>query len=369
MIVEAQKKQLGTILDSLCEELDISQSDYEDAKSKYDAVGDWLAKPESELAKYKPEIYPQGSIGLGTAIKPLGKDEFDVDLVCELQISRESHQTDVKNIVGRRLAQNEKYKKMLKEKNRCWRLNYAGKFHMDILPAIPDIQKGNSCLLVPDREMREWKASNPKGYVKWFESRMMIIFNELLEARAEVEDLPDNHSIKTPLQRAVQILKRHRDIAFKKDKDNAPLSIVITTLAAKAYNNEEDLFEALTNIINGIPKQIDYRDSYPVVLNPTNREENFAEKWLEYPNSYIEFKKWLKKIESDLDFILKQRNMKAINESISPVFGEKLAEKGMLRYAEKIDRQRRKGTLKMSKNSGILGITGITLSKNTFYGE
>jgi hypothetical protein len=363
-----RKKQLGTILETICEELDVTPSQYDDAKRKYTAVGDWLSKPDSELYNYDPEIYPQGSIRLGTAVKPLEKDEFDVDLVCVLNISSDSDQGDIKRIVGHRMAQNEKYKQILQEKNRCWRLDYAGQFHLDILPAIPDIDKGNCCIFIPDRELKEWKPSNPKGYAKWFESRMFIVKRAMLEARAEVEDLPDNDFIRTPLQRSVQILKRHRDIAFKDDKENAPVSIIITTLAAKAYNNESDLYEGLTNIINGMPDQVDIIKGLPAVLNPTNPEENFADKWMKHSERFWEFRRWLQQIQSDLTKILDVRDMRRIQEGLVPMFGKRVIEKGMVGYAEKIEQQRKAGSLKMSIGTGLLGSTGIAVRKNTFYG-
>ena len=362
-----RKKQLGVILETICEELDITPSQYDDAKKKYTSLSDWLSKPDSELYKYNPEIYPQGSIILGTAVKPLVGDEFDVDLVCELNISKDSNQSAVKRIVGRRLLQNEKYKSILHEKNRCWRLEFAGQFHMDILPAIPDIYKANGCILVPDRELKEWSPSNPKGYAKWFESRMSVIKRAMLEARA-AEDLPNNDYIRTPLQRSVQILKRHRDVVFNDNKENAPVSIILTTLAAKAYNNESDLYEALTNIINRMPEQVDIISGFPAVLNPTNPDENFADKWMKYPERFREFGKWLRKIQEHLSKTLEVPDMKRVKEGLLPIFGEKLVEKGMLRYAGKVEQQRKTGNLKMAVGTGLIGSTGIGVRKNTFYG-
>ena len=38
---------------------------------------------DSELSNYRPDIFLQGSIKLGTAIKPLTNDgNYDVDIVC-----------------------------------------------------------------------------------------------------------------------------------------------------------------------------------------------------------------------------------------------------------------------------------------------
>ena len=59
---------------------------------------------------------------------------------------------------------------------------------------------------------------------------------------SSVDDVPDA-LIRTPLQRAIQILKRHRDMRFLEHKceEYKPISIIITTLAASAYQNETDV--------------------------------------------------------------------------------------------------------------------------------
>ena len=52
--------------------------------------------------------------------------------------------------VHERIAANEIYREMLEKLKRCLRLNYAGSFHLDILPACPNDRIGN-CLLYTSR--------------------------------------------------------------------------------------------------------------------------------------------------------------------------------------------------------------------------
>jgi len=365
-----EKKHISDILETLCEQLDISESQYENAKEKYNAVGKWLGESNSILQSYNPQIYPQGSFKLGTVVKPLERDEFDVDLVCELFISKNAGQKQVNDLVGYWLRQNSKYEKILEPLKRGWRLNYSGNFHLDILPAIPDIQRKNGCILVPDRKLQAWKESNPIGYAKWFDERMLMRLLEM-HAKAEIEQIPDDkNNFKTPLQRSVQILKRYRDVHFTKDKESAPISIVITTLAAMAYNNEDLLYDALTNIIYKIPYQIDYDGENPIVPNPTNKEENFAEKWLDNPELYGIFIKWLNDLRAKLLIVIKEaRGMEKITEILSEAFGYKIMKSTMSAYAEKVDEKRMSGLLKASSNFAMLGNTGLKIRRNTFFGN
>ncbi len=183
----------------------------------------WLGKDDSPLALYHPEIYPQGSFNIGTVIKPIThEDEYDIDLVCQLDISRD--------MVSQHLLKK-----------------------MDILPAIPDdynwpMQLGvpydfaRHAICITDKEKwhidPDWPRSYPKGYAGWFRQRMIVIYDVQKRSLAErmkasIDEVPD-YQVKTPLQRAIQILKRHRDIMFMDDSEHIPISIIITTLAAQA---------------------------------------------------------------------------------------------------------------------------------------
>ena len=368
-MITAEKQQLGKLFEAMAEELDIPDSKYEDAKKKYDAVGEWLGQPDSNLSVFMPKIFTQGSIRLGTCVRPLGQDEYDIDLVCKLIIDSNINQKDVYNLVGRRLQKNGHYESILEPKNRCWRLNYAGDFHMDIIPAIPDDGRNDTSLLIPDKELEEWQCTNPEGYINWFIKQMEMRRDILLKsARAEVEDIPD-YKIKTPLQRSIQILKRHRDIIFKDDLADKPISIIITTLAAKVYNNEADIFEALTNIIHGMLYQFDEVDGEIAVLNPTNEEENFADKWRKHPERKEKFLFWLTELNTYLLDLLKLRGSPLIKKSLTDVFEEKTVDGAFKRLAEKNEALRDEGLLKMDTKTGVLGAAGVPLKKSTFYGD
>jgi len=304
---------LSKSLEQFAEDLDISESKYLEAEKRYKGVGDWLEKDDSPLYQYAPEIYPQGSISLGTVIKPItNKDEYDVDLVCFLAKLREeaTSQVELKKMVGDRLKASDIYIKLLdKEGNRCWTLNYANEFHMDILPAISDdVLRAQGGLLadavlitdaqkIANRDV-EWPKSNPKGYVKWFKSRHEATFvavrNSLAQIeKANVNEIPE-YRVKTPLQRAVQILKRHRDIYCARKRSTCkPISIIITTLAASLYRGQNNIYTAIYDILLGINESTIKKAGVFYIPNPANPNENFAEKWNSDPSWPKEFFEWL----------------------------------------------------------------------------
>jgi len=172
------------------------------------------------------------------------------------------------------------------------------------------------------------------------------------------------------LQRAVQILKRHRDIMFEKDPDDKPISMIITTLAAHAYNNEADLYDSLDSIIKCMPNYILTQNGSPWIPNPVNPDENFADKWEENPKKELNFRKWLVQVEVDLISALNKMGIHKVADRLKPAFGDRAVNEAMKRMGDDFRSKRESDLLKMSAGTGILGETGSTpVKKHTFYGK
>lgn len=320
-------------LEALADELEVSEARYAEAEKSYKSLGDWLGRDASSLRQYKPVVYVQGSFRLATVIKPLTDDEdYDVDSVCELQLlaNNQLSQKQLKEMVGTevelyRRAQN--MAKPLREGRRCWVLNYAdgAQFHMDIVPALPNAVEHrrlleahgysanytSTAVVITDNEHEhyhyvstDWPRSNPKGYALWFRGQMASIFEErrrtLAESiRASVEEIPD-YRVRTPLQSAIMILKRHRDIMFAKNMDIRPISIILTTLAAHSYKGEATIAEALFVILTKMDSFIGQNgQGHALIQNPTDPLENFADKWAKHPERQQAFYDWLKQARHD----------------------------------------------------------------------
>lgn len=101
------------------------------------------------------------------------------------------------------------------------------------------------------------------------------------------------------MQRAVQILKRHRDTMFKENPDSKPISVIITTLSATYYNGSGS----------------------DVVLNPVNPEENFADRWSMPDYKHLELKKnfhlWVDQVVRDFEYLYSSDNIEIIAESVT----------------------------------------------------
>lgn len=336
-------KAASQILEEVVASLDIPPSAYEKAQQRYHDVGEWFNRPESASAAHDPHIYPQGSFRLGTVIRPLNEEAgYDLDMGCRLRrgVTKSSHtQKELKNIVGDDLEEYRIARQIendLEEMHRCWRLPYKDKlsFHIDAVPSIPeDIQRrqmlkeamtrsgvdsfladsvaNHAGAITDDRDPNyevlslDWRISNSEGFARWFESRMKLA-TRLMEKRAadarvaQIDQLPAREW-KSPLQQIVQILKRHRDVMYKDDTESQPISVILTTLAARSYKGEVELSEGLERVLSDMGNHVS--PSRPRVPNPVNPSEDFADKWyaLKYRHLNLEenFLVWLEQARAD----------------------------------------------------------------------
>lgn len=350
-----------TILQSIIELIELPESAYEKAQTRYQSIGEWLSRDSSSIKEYSPHVFSQGSFRLGTAIRPLDKnEEYDLDLTCKLRegINKTTHsQKDTKKLLGEELKAyrvKNGIKKEVEAKHRCWRMEYQDElsFHMDIVPCIPadkyfidnsieilakhdfsetlaENVSNESVNITDDRHPSypdisyDWHISNPEGYAKWFESKMHQgeYFDFALKS-AKIESIP-TFKEKSILQRVVQILKRHRDFWSKDNPDSKPISIILTTLAARAYNGENDIVLALENILTNMNKFI-YQNR-PRIPNPVDPAEDFADRWYRPDSLHLKleenFNGWLLQAQTDFKHLTSTLDVKFLCEQIEDKFG------------------------------------------------
>lgn len=318
------------LLEAVVDHIDIPKSYYEKAAARHRSLYEWLIREDSTVACFEPDVRPQGSFRYGTVIRPIfADDEYDLDNVCLLRGLGKAtlSQKQLKDLYGGEIKGYAKANSMnapVTEHNRCWRLNYADevKFHLDTLPCVSaestvvesirqfgvEDDLARRAVAITDKKhprykeiCSDWRTSNPRGFAVWFEmqaARGRGLLTEADQLRASVEDVPP-YEWKTTLQRSIQILKRHRDVMFRGNRELAPISMIITNLAARAYRGESDLFVALQNIVQEMPSYIS--PTSPRVPNPTHPAEDYADKWSRDPRLEKSFYEWHMAVSADLD--------------------------------------------------------------------
>jgi Second Messenger Oligonucleotide or Dinucleotide Synthetase domain len=386
-------EQLIGLIENACVMLELSPTQEEAAKRRYEGVGEWLAASDDPLLA-SVSIRLQGSVAIRTTVKPIGTNEHDVDLIAHVaDLDATLSPAELKARIGARLRDNGRYSPLLEEMPRCWRMNYANEFHMDITPSIPNPTCGMGGELVPDKTLKTWKPSNSQGYRAKFDRRAELLpryrVNDILATDsvrkdADIEPYPDNSGFKGILRRIVQIAKRHRDIHFiDEDPCLAPLSIIITTLASRAYEYCVRNFvhgsemELLCDVFRRMPDMMESSvvdgKVHWAIWNQTTAGENFAEKWNKDPRRAVAFHSWHTQALSDLEKLKAAEGLDEIRRLLGGVFGNAPAAKALDALTDGVTAARAVNRLSVTRSAGLVAGAAATAATpvraNTFFGR
>jgi hypothetical protein len=378
-MLDTPSEVVGDLLEGAITELDIPEPLRLAAVHEYQHVGSWLAGHADGHAGW--HVYPQGSFLLGTVVRPAGGDEYDVDTVCRREIAKEAiTKAELKAEVGAVLEQYVRARaadpggpQSCDPRKRCWTLSYLDTFHLDVLPAIPCRDRSQSGINITDRDLHEWQYSDPQAYGRWFKQQMHAEFVAKRARLAEATHTPPEaipeESVKTTLQRVVQVLKVHRNEFFADDLDERPASIIVTTLAAHAYRGEQDLYQAVLDAAQRMPDHIEWDGEQWLVPNPVEPRENFADKWTAEPQGAQRFFEWLVQLGDDLRDAEGLRGIDKVAARLSESFGATPVEKAVGRLGDRYRRTRESGRLSLATGTGVLSTAGtLPVKPHSFYG-
>ena len=383
-----RRAEIYSILDQVCRDLEPTETQLDRLRSAYESVGDWIAGSADPLLS-STKVYLHGSVATGTTIRPIGRMEFDGDVVCLLKaVSRTVGPGKVKAALGQRLREHGFYAGILEEKKRCWRLDYAGDFHLDVSPTIANELCFQGGELVPDKALADWHPTNPSGFRDLFRRRAALkprlLGRSFANARdGSAEPFPSSVTLGAILHRIVQLLKRHRDEYFLHVKEEiAPISVIITTLAMRAYEQcvasqvFVDELDVVIETIRLMPYfieriEVDRRLHY-AIWNETTRGENFAERWNSEPNRAQAFFRWHATAFADFEALRDAVGMDVVRRQLTAALGDRIANRVMDRRIDAISQARRAGGLYAAPAIGLTTApaAGATpVRPNDFFGD
>ena len=375
LITTDEQTQLEDTLAKMAEAAELDQTRWNRLKTAYEAISNWLSADPDFFGEVGLEIYPQGSVAIGTTTKPFGKTEFDLDVIIHIKLLSSNYAPEtIFNEVVRRLNENETYKKMSEPKSRCVRLNYQGDFHLDVVPGCMVLIYNHELIDIPDKKNNVWLRSCPKGYQKWFLDIANKIETTMLEKAFSANKIEiEEYAKKKPLQRAVQLIKMRRNIYFNENPKNAPTSIILTTLAAHFYDGQSSISEAFEHIVSKIKDHVEVHYPYtPFELpNPANPDENLADVWQEKPELYNYFISFIKDLLLEWQMLKESHGIEEEAELMKGMFGEDPYIKAMEEKALTMNQKRGNG-LSILPTGVIVGHEvekSIPVKPNTFYGD
>lgn len=241
--------------DFLRDEVNLNQTRLDRLQTSVGAVNTYL---KEHLPGYQ-KMEPQGSYALQTLIKPVDdNDEYDADIQVVMNPNPSRRPKDYLDAVYDTLRKNETYADKLRRKTRCITIDYAGDFHLDVVPRVTFDGKHHVCNSTTDR----FEETDGTGYRDWFNEKNRITGGNL--------------------KRVVRLLKYLRD-----HKNNYTVkSILLTTLAGNAiYESDEGtegvstVADTLVTVLSRIDDYLRQHPNMPQIKNPVLPTEAFNRHW------------------------------------------------------------------------------------------
>ena len=284
----------------------------------------------------------QGSYALGTLIKPVDdNDEYDADIQIVMNPNPHWRPKDYVNEAYRTLRENKNYADKLRLKTRCVTVDYAGDFHLDVVPRVTINGQHYICNRNDDR----FEETDGTGYREWFNEKNRITGGNL--------------------KRVVRLLKYLRD-----HKNSYTVkSIMLTTLAGYVIYPEDEGTEAVSTVSDTLVTVLTRMDALlqkhptlPIVKNPVLPSENFNRHWTQ--NQYANFRN---RVNSQARTVGKAKSEESSEKAINiwrELFGEKFAKSssGSGGNGRSATGNSRLGTTSRSAASGAAG-SGIPVAR------
>ena len=197
------------------------------------------------------KVERQGSYALRTIIKPVNGHEYDADLLLFMEFDGSKSPREYIDAVYRCLKDSNVYIDKIRRKTRCVVVDYAGDFHLDIVPCVAYGTNQYICNRLTDK----FEITDGTGFRDWFNEK--------------------NRVTNRNLKRVTRLMKYLRDY---KQTFTAP-SILLTTLLGNAvYDWEDDSnFKTVPDTLVTVSRRInDFLQAWPTmptIANPVLPEE------------------------------------------------------------------------------------------------
>ena len=245
----------------------------------------------------------QGSFALRTIIRPTRGREYDLDMLVFMESVRSKTSKDYIEEVHRAMTANKTYADKVKMRKRCVEVDYAGEFHMDVVPCV----KKSDGLYICNRQTGKFEVTDGTGFREWFNRKSKVTHGNL--------------------KRVARLLKYLRD---HKRTFTAP-SVLLTTLIGNAVRNNDDgshfktLPDALKTIMNRVNGFLQANRNMPRISNPALPREYFSRDWNpdQYRNFRNTFNSYNRRISAAFDESNHARSLTAWRNLFGDDFGKR----------------------------------------------
>ena len=365
--------------------IQLSQTDYDRAVDRYRAIRNWIERDDSPLKDDVKLFYPQGSMAVGATIaSKLGTDEFDIDVVAQLDLLENEPPKQALNLLYQAIRgePGSRYHRMTKRKTRCITVQYEDGMHVDVTPAVRLLDTPERESVIFHQRPEEphdsgyTRVANPYGFAEWFNDKTQPddAFADVFEARArkylqvfaraDSDPIPPQEppSRKSKAVIALQLLKRWRNVQYDARPGRRPPSIMIAKLVADAANHTDRLSEELLHqsrhMLSVFHQQVDSSGRLLPISNPVCRRDILTDRWPESKQDQGLFIHDLDVLVENVERLVSGCDMEEMQRLMVELFGEKPAVDAFWAFNKRIGDDVRSGRSRHQPDLGGLVIPG-----------
>lgn len=241
--------------------VNLSDSRIDDLDGHVSAVRTFLSTGSDDIASNFKDLVPQGSYAQRTIINPVGiNDEFDADVLLDMEEVEGWAAEDYVQGLYEKFRASSTYRDKVNRRTRCVVVDYAGDFHMDVVPFLTRHEQR----YITNRNKNLYELTNPEGFTEWLDGQ-----NRLASGR---------------LVKVIRLLKFVRDLKNTFDAKSVILTILLGGRISDASlmadpHHYEDLPTAFVNLLEDLSAYLLDNETMPSIDDPSCPSENFNHRW------------------------------------------------------------------------------------------
>ena len=386
---------LDRILADIAIRIQLSQTAYEKAVQRYEAIADWLDRDGSPLQGRVELFYPQGSMAIGATIASrVTNDDYDLDMVLQAWCGGLTPKNVLDLLFQAINGQaGSRYYGMARRRTRCVTIEYAD-MHIDVTPAErqPSTPERESAIFhhKQPQGVGQRFIANPYGFAEWFKRKTPDDgFGEqyatlaraheaaLLVEAAEADPVPPPEPAfrKSLAVVALQLLKRWRNVQYQDRSGRKPPSIVMSKLVADAAGQTNTLSKEVLHQAKSMLAFFERSHSVGQrirVANPVCASDVLTDRWPGTFGDQTRFVNDLRQLVRRLEQ-LADCDLGEMKEIMVELFGEGPTAKVIDEFVKRFGREIKRGKSRHERNSGRVVLpgaaaAGVSTPKRQFYG-
>ncbi len=248
----------------LRDEVNLNQARLDRLQGSVDAIETFLVNHPT-FADSFPDLIPAGSWAQRAIIRPVTKDhEFDADVLLSMTEQEDWQPKDYIEQLWTAFRSSSTYHDLAHRKTRCVRIDYAGDFHIDVVPYLERWGAQYITNRYEPEDMGRFELSNPEAFTAWVDER---------------QRLSGRHFIKV-----VRLMKYLRDF---KGTFSCKSIILLTLLGDRITESDialapECYADVPTTLVTLIGKLAEWLpEALPDVYDPGGTGDNFSARYAE----------------------------------------------------------------------------------------